>query len=188
MTDPLESAGRVSLFPDNTVLCNFGTVGRLDLLRKVLDGCGRWTEAVAEEARRSAAYVRDLARLPAEGWLGEPIELCTDAEISLADRLRRAVFGGTPTEPLRHLGEAETLALIQTRGEFAGAVWITDDRDAGEYATARGIPVKNTVTLMREAAVSGQIHYTEGHRLLLAMTADGRHIRGVPDRAERLLD
>ena len=47
MTDPLESAGRVSLFPDNTVLCNFGTVGRLDLLRKVLDGCGRWTEAVA---------------------------------------------------------------------------------------------------------------------------------------------
>ncbi|MEU1692234.1 hypothetical protein [Streptomyces hirsutus] len=109
-------------------------MGRLDLLRKVLDGCGRWTEAVAEEARRSAAYVRGLSRLPTEGWLGEPIELCTDAEIALADRLRRAVFGGTPTEPLRHLGEAETLALIQTRQEFVGAVWITDDRDAGEYA------------------------------------------------------
>ncbi|CAM5253009.1 hypothetical protein SALBM217S_04451 [Streptomyces griseoloalbus] len=147
MTDLLHSRGRVSLFPDNTVLCNFGTVGRLDLLRKVLDGCGRWTEAVAEEARRSAAYVRDLARLEAEGWLGEPIELCTDAEIALADRLRRAVFGGLPTEPLRHLGEAETLALIQTRREFTGAVWITDDRDAGEYASARGIPVKNTVAL-----------------------------------------
>ena len=73
MTDPLDPSGRVSLFPDNTVLCNFGTVGRLDLLRKVLDGCGRWTEAVAEEARRSAAYVRDLTRLPTEGWLGEPI-------------------------------------------------------------------------------------------------------------------
>lgn len=188
MTDPLDPSGRVSLFPDNTVLCNFGTVGRLDLLRKVLDGCGRWTEAVAEEARRSAAYVRDLSRLRAEGWLGEPIELCTDAEIALADRLRRAVFGGLPTEPLRHLGEAETLALVQTRQEFAGAVWITDDRDAGEYATARGIPVKNTVTLMREAAVSGQIDYTEGHRLLLAMVAGGRHLRDVPERAERLLD
>ncbi|MGA5060184.1 hypothetical protein ACPB99_22455 [Streptomyces pseudogriseolus] len=120
MTDLLHSRGRVSLFPDNTVLCNFGTVGRLDLLRKVLDGCGRWTEAVAEEARRSAAYVRDLARLEAEGWLGEPIELCTDAEIALADRLRRAVFGGLPTEPLRHLGEAETLALIQTRRSSPG--------------------------------------------------------------------
>ncbi|MFC5959047.1 hypothetical protein ACFP51_32815 [Streptomyces pratens] len=188
MTSPPNFPGRVSLFPDNTVLCNFGTVRRLDLLRKVLDGCGRWTEAVAEEARRSTAYVRDLAPLRAEGWLGEPIELCTDAEIALADRLRRAVFGGTQREPMRHLGEAETLALIQTRQEFAGAVWITDDRDADEYATARGIPVKNTVTLMREAAVAGQIHCKEGHRLLLAMVADGQHIRGVPDRAERLLD
>lgn len=97
-----------------------------------------------------------------EGRLGEPIELTTDAEITLADRVRRAVFGGTHSEPLRHLGEAETLALVQTRREFAGAVWITDDRDAAEYAAARGIPVKNTVTLVREAAVSGQIHYTEG--------------------------
>jgi predicted nucleic acid-binding protein len=184
----LDSPSRVSLFPDNTVLCNFGSVRRLDLLRKVLDGCGRWTEAVAEEARRSAAYVRDLAQLPAEGWLGEPIELCTDAEIALADRLRRAVFGGAPTEPLRHLGEAETLALIQTREEFAGAVWITDDRDAGEYATARGIPVKTSVTVMREAVVAGHIHCIEGHRLLLDMVAGGRHLRGVPERAERLLD
>ncbi|WP_217129189.1 hypothetical protein [Streptomyces sp. AC558_RSS880] len=94
----MDSSSRVSLFPDNTVLCNFGTVGRLDLLRKVLDGCGRWTEAVAEEARRSATYVRDLARLRAEGWLGEPIELCTDAEIALADRLRTV---GTPPDRLR---------------------------------------------------------------------------------------
>lgn len=188
MTSPQPVPGRVSLFPDNTVLCNFGTVSRLDLLRKMLDGCGRWTEAVADEARRSAAYVRGLAQLPADGWLGEPIELATDAEIALADRLRRAVFGGTASEPLRHLGEAETLALIQTRREFAGAVWITDDRDAGEYATTRGIPVKNTVALMREAAVSGLIHCTEAHRLLLAMLADGRHIRGVPECAERLLD
>ncbi|WP_330460413.1 hypothetical protein OIB37_28185 [Streptomyces sp. NBC_00820] len=188
MTRPLDLPGHVSLFPDNTVLCNFGTVGRLDLLRKLLDGHGRWTEAVAEEARRSAAYVHALAQLPVEGWLGEPIELCTDVEIALADRLRRAVFGGTQSEPLRHLGEAETLTLIQSRKEFAGAVWITDDRDASEYAVARGIPVKNTVTLMREAAVSGQIHHTEGHRLLLAMVADGRHIRGVPERAASLLD
>ncbi|MEU6244576.1 hypothetical protein [Streptomyces sp. NPDC047024] len=188
MTRPPDFPGRASLSPDNTVLCNFGTVGRLDLVRKVLDGHGRWTEAVAEEARRSAAYVRGLTQLRAEGWLGEPIELCTEAEIALADRLRRAVFGGTRSEPMRHLGEAETLTLIQTREEFAGAVWITDDRDAGEYARGRGISVKNTVTLMREAAVAGQIHYTEGHRLLLAMVADGRHIRGIPERAESLLD
>ncbi|GAB3175249.1 hypothetical protein [Streptomyces incanus] len=32
---------------------------------------------------------------------------------------------------------------------------------------------------MREAAVSGQIHCTQGHRLLRATIADGRHIRAV---------
>ncbi|MGW7466020.1 hypothetical protein ACWGJT_15280 [Streptomyces xantholiticus] len=140
------------------------------------------------KARRSAAYVRGLAQLPLDGWPGETIELSTDAEIALADLLRRAVFGGTASEPLRHLGEAETLAVVQTRREFAGAVRITDDRDAGEYATTHGIPVKNTVSLMREAAESGLIPCTEAHRLLLAMVAGGRHIHGVPEHAERLLD
>ncbi|GAA2490405.1 hypothetical protein GCM10010406_28160 [Streptomyces thermolineatus] len=41
-------------FPDNTVLCNFAAVDRLPLLEKVLDGRGRWTQAVAHEARRVA--------------------------------------------------------------------------------------------------------------------------------------
>ena len=41
------------LFPDNTVLCNFAAVNRLDLLNSVLNGRGRWTEAVAYETRRS---------------------------------------------------------------------------------------------------------------------------------------
>jgi len=35
------------LFPDNTVLCNFAAVDRLDLLQAVLNGRGRWTPTVA---------------------------------------------------------------------------------------------------------------------------------------------
>lgn len=38
---------RYCWFPDNTVLCNFSAVGSLSLLEKVLDGRGRWTQAVA---------------------------------------------------------------------------------------------------------------------------------------------
>ena len=52
------------LFPDNTVLCNFAAVNRLDLLRSVLGGRGRWTEAVAYEASRSAAKLPPLLTLP----------------------------------------------------------------------------------------------------------------------------
>ncbi|WP_330237490.1 hypothetical protein [Streptomyces sp. NBC_00525] len=56
-------------FPDNTVLCNFASIDRLDLLRTVLDGRGRRTEAVAYEARSSAlaAHPR-LADVLLEGW------------------------------------------------------------------------------------------------------------------------
>ena len=52
-----------AFFPDNTVLCNFAAVDRIDLLRSVLSEHGRWTEAVAYEASRSAAHLRSLASL-----------------------------------------------------------------------------------------------------------------------------
>ena len=38
-------------FPDNNVLCSFAIVRRLEILEKTLAGRGRWTEAVANEAR-----------------------------------------------------------------------------------------------------------------------------------------
>ena len=52
------------LFPDNTVLCNFACVGRLSLLRTVLNGRGRWTSAVAYEASRSARFIPSLNSIP----------------------------------------------------------------------------------------------------------------------------
>jgi hypothetical protein len=42
------------LFPDNTVLCNFAALDRLDLLAAVLGGRARWTEDVAYETGKSA--------------------------------------------------------------------------------------------------------------------------------------
>jgi hypothetical protein len=55
------------LFPDNTVLCNFAAVDRLDLLKAVLDGRGQWTEAVAYEASRSASALPALVGLAGSG-------------------------------------------------------------------------------------------------------------------------
>jgi hypothetical protein len=83
------------LFPDNTVLCNFAAVDRLDLLRSVLAGRGRWTEAVAYEATRSASYVPALKGLLADCWLGEAIEISSEPDTRKIERIRRAVFGGT---------------------------------------------------------------------------------------------
>src|ERR1022692_1915244 len=109
------------LFPDNTVLCNFAAVDSLDLLASVLRGRGRWTEAVAYEARRSARVLPALASLAVSPALGEPIEITADADIRQVERIRRAVFGGTDDEPRPHLGEAQTCRVTQTWPALAGS-------------------------------------------------------------------
>ncbi|MFB7217773.1 hypothetical protein [Streptomyces sp. NPDC056227] len=174
-------------FPDNTVLCNFAAVDRLSLLEKVLDGRGRWTQAVAAEAQQSTRYWPRLRQVSEDGWLGDPIEIDDPAETVLVDRIRRVVFGGSPSRPLQHLGEAETLVIIEHRRELADSVWITDDGEAGRYARRKGICVKNTVDLMREAVAGELIVADDGYRLLIAMEAADRHLRGVPQRPEDLL-
>jgi predicted nucleic acid-binding protein len=163
-------------FPDNTVLCNFAAVDRLLLLEKVLDGRGRWSQAVAWEAARSARFLPRLAGLAEAGWLGEPVEITDSAELREVDRLRRAVFGGASHLPTKHLGEAETCVLITRRREFRGAVWITDDRSARDFARRRGITTKETFDVMRHACAEGLVPAGEGHRQLAAMAASGRHL------------
>ncbi|MEW1642099.1 hypothetical protein [Streptomyces sp. NPDC091219] len=174
-------------FPDNTVLCNFAAVDRLNLLEKVLDGRGRWTEAVAAEAEQSTRYWQKLGQVTAGGWLGEPIAIDDPAETAAVDRIRRVVFGGSRSRPLQHLGEAETLVVIEQRSGFANSVWITDDGEAGHYARRKGITVKDTVDIMREAVVDGLVLADAGHGLLMGMEQAGRHLRGVPRRAADLL-
>ncbi|MFF3407739.1 hypothetical protein ACFYW8_16325 [Streptomyces sp. NPDC002742] len=178
---------RICWFPDNTVLCNFAAVDRLPLLEKVLDGRGRWTEAVAHEAEQSARFLPRLRDIASAGMLGEPIAITDIEEITAVDRLRRAVFGGVASEPTRHLGEAETCVLITMRPEFHDSVWITDDRSAGSYARRRGITTKETFDLMNEAVVEGLVGAADGHDLLGRMVAAGRHLHRVSKRPEDLL-
>ncbi|SEK92292.1 hypothetical protein [Streptacidiphilus jiangxiensis] len=166
-------------FPDNTVLCNFAAVDRLALLEKVLDGRGRWSEAVAREARLSARHLPPLTGLVDGGALGEPIEI-TDAGVRTeVERLRRAVFGGDRRRPTQHLGEAETLALITKEPEFRRSVWISDDRDAARYARRRGITTLETYDLAAAAARERLITPVEAHDLLRRMTEAGRRLHRI---------
>lgn len=174
------------LFPDNTVLCNFAAVDRLDLLKSILDGRGRWTEAVAYEATRSAVVLPGLRTLATEGWLGEAIEITDESEIQQINRIRRAVFGGTDDQPLKHLGEAQTCFVIQEWPEFAGSWWISDDREALRYARFRGITTRETVHLVSIAVVDGHIQAREGFNLMRRMAYQDRYLR-LPGSAADLL-
>lgn len=165
------------LFPDNTVLCNFAAVDRLDLLKSVLDGRGRWTEAVAYEASRSASVLPALQRLASQGWLGEAIEVTDESDIQQINRIRRASFGGTDDKPLQHLGEAETCYVIEHWPEFTGSWWFSDDQEALRFARFRGITTRETIDLVSMAVLNGDLPMREGFDLMQAMSQQGRCLR-----------
>lgn len=173
------------LFPDNTVLCNFAVVERLDLLRSALDGQGRWTEAVAFEASRSAEALPPLLTVPLEGWLGDPIEVTEPKEIRAIARIRRIVFGGTDDKPLRHLGEAQTCYIIGHWASFAGSWWISDDRASLRYARRQHITARETIDIVRMAVASGEIDAAAALRLMMDMADCDRALR-LPRSAEEL--
>lgn len=175
----------VAVFPDNTVLCNFASVRRLDLLRDWLRGRGRWCEAVAYEASRSASVLTQLTTIVDEGWLGDPIEL-DDREAAAVDRIRRVVMGGDPARPLQHLGEAQTCHMIRTIAEFAGAWWVSDDRDAVEFARHQGITTYRTVNVMQMIVADGDLTAEQALALMRDMLAAGRGLF-VPDGVQELL-
>ncbi|MFC5908562.1 hypothetical protein [Streptacidiphilus monticola] len=175
-------------FPDNTVLCNFAAVDRLPLLEKVLDGRGRWTEAVAREARLSARHLTPLTALERDGWLGEPIAITDPEEREAVERLRRAVLGGDRRRPTQHLGEAQTCLLIMTRREFRHSVWITDDRAAAQFSRRRGITTLETMDLVRIAVREQFVTAADGHELLGRMTAVGRRLHRTSASPADLVD
>lgn len=163
-----------AVFPDNTVLINFACIDELGLLEGWLRGRGRWTAAVHFEATRSASYYPPLNAAIAGSWLGEPIEVPDEGQV---DRIRRNVFGGTAAEPLRHLGEAETCHLLMTDSQWHEAWWVSDDRDALEYARRQSILTRETRDIVAELVADGDLSAISGFDLLRRMAAEGRGLR-----------
>jgi hypothetical protein len=146
---------------------------------------GRWTAAVAYEATRSARVLPAICKIASDGWLGEPIEVTDVADIRRINHVRRAAFGGTDNEPLKHLGEAETCFVILEWAEFAGSWWVSDDKDALRYARFRGITTRETIDLVGMAVLDGHIEASDGFDLMRRMASNGRRLR-LPDSAAEL--
>lgn len=175
------------LFPDNTVLCNFASVHQLDLLALLLDGKGRWVEAVAAECQQSAKYYPDLTTVSSTGWLGEPIEISSDADTREVEGIRKAVFGGAAAKATQHLGEAQTIYILSRWPEFNGSSWLSDDQESLRVARGRGIAVRETQHLVAEAIQWGYIASAEtGFAMLQQMVAEGQN-PALPHRATDLI-
>lgn len=136
------------LFPDNTVLVNFALIRRVDVLAQIMVGRAAWVATVASECARSSAEpgLESMAEYP--GILGDPLFPQTASEY-LQARLLREDLAVPGDGPHQHLGEAETLAIIMTRG--MQAVFVTDDRAARRLAAVHGIVTYTTWDMLKLA-------------------------------------
>jgi hypothetical protein len=161
---------------DTCTLVNFAVVDRLDLIATTLGASARWVAAVEYEMRRSAEYLNSRSIESCRSWLGEAIDLDEPGDISAVETIRLAL-GGRRREPLRHLGEAQSIHAITTRPDLIEAVFVTDDGCAGDLARRNGITVWATKHLMRACYDADQIGCPQAFELMVDMR--DTHKRGI---------
>lgn len=168
-------------------MINFAVVNRLDLLRQHLGDRARATEAVVFELDRSAMMTPHLASVDCDDWFGEPIEIRRIADIKEVNLIRTARFGGRQNEPLKHLGESQTIYVIATFPDFSGSTIITDDGDAYRYAKSRGLSVRCTKDVLQDLVLMGILTAQEAFDLAGGMDAQGRTLLSMPSAVQDFL-
>lgn len=133
-------------FADNTVLVSFATIGRMDLLETLFCGKGRWCSAVRDECFLSAREPELESIVLAEDFLGDPVSP-TKSELQLTRRFRDQLASPQERDSTKHLGEAETLAVMVQRYQFD--ILVTDDRAARRLAAAHSVEVVTTWALLQ---------------------------------------
>ena len=142
------------LLLDNTVLSNFASVERMDLLYRVV-GRGAVPLQVFQELqqgiKKGLLPPVDVSRL-------QVLEPTPEEEVDY-NRLRQKL----------NRGEAACLAIAAHRK----ARVLTDDRDARILAGRMGIPVSGTLGVLVQLVRSGSSTLDEADRLLEAMIRQG---------------
>jgi predicted nucleic acid-binding protein len=163
----------ILMFPDNTVLINFAMINRMELLARLANGNGRWCATVATECAASARLTELAALDGARAIFGDPL-FPDDAEHQDV-RLLRDDLAGPGEHSTKHLGEAETLAIIVRRQ--LRCFFVTDDRDAARLAAKKGVQAVDTWGLLRVAHRKG---WLDADTLWGYVQTLGRQRRGAP--------
>lgn len=155
-------------FHDTSVLVNFHRPGLIPVLGALFGEKVRWTATIRRECER---LERTLA-LPglveaADVLLDDPLVPNTGEHIAIRQlRTRMATPGDHPDE---HLGEAETITIIQRR--LLDAVLVTDDRGAQQWAST--MPSVGTWRVIRLAYRRGDASLDDALHLWQAFIDSG---------------
>jgi predicted nucleic acid-binding protein len=77
--------------------------------------------------------------------------------------------------PTKHLGEAETIAIVTSRDLQSTTVFISDDSGALIHAEAHGLMIADTWDLLALAGRVGMTSAEEHARYVAALQSAGRH-------------
>jgi predicted nucleic acid-binding protein len=161
-------------FPDNTVLVNFAHINRMDLLKRLLNGKGKWCATVSQECARSSREPGLDAMQQAPDIFGPP-EYPLDVELQDTLLLRQQITR-PDDHPKKSLGEAETLAIMSRR--FMTAWFITDDKEARRLAEEHHVISVTTWDLLKLAV---KLNYVDADTLWGYLQTLRALRRGAPD-------
>lgn len=165
-------------FHDTSVLVNFHRAELIPVLGRLLGQNLRWTGTIRLECARKQRQL-DLPGLvdAADLLLGDPIQP-EDGEHGSIRQLR-CQMASPQDHPTQHLGEAETITVIQKR--LLRAVFLTDDRAATTWA--QPIECVGTWKLIRVAHRRGVADREDAVRLWQAFVdAGGKPPRDIATR------
>lgn len=168
--------------PDNTVLVNVTILDDHDLLSWFVRSRGTWTLSIARECSRSAntaglSEMRQWRRVFGTPWSPTPAEV-VDAQ-AIADAIRKP----GDASPSAHMGEAEAIAVLVSRG--INAVFLTDDYDAARAAARYPlIGVASTTKILALAEAAGRIRHGEARTHLATLLSAGRVLGNPPSIAD----
>jgi predicted nucleic acid-binding protein len=140
---------------DNTVLSNFSTIRRPDLIRAAFVEQVGTTEQAFQELLDGIT----LGKIPVCDW-----DWLARVEITPDERMQFETFH-------EHLGEGEAscLAVAKTRGYKLA----TDDKDARRLARQLGISLTGTIGILAILVKQDRLPLVEGDRFLHEMIASG---------------
>lgn len=113
------------------------------LLEKIVAGRGSWSASVAFECNHKADELGLPGMRASHRIFGEPLR--PDPAEHIQTRIHQDHFRSPRDGPRKHLGESETLAIIENR-QIEGAVFVTDDAGVSARAAACGIRVRCITT------------------------------------------
>lgn len=157
---------------------NFAIVDRLDVVAALIGQRGCWGETVEYEVSKWQNDPAFSSLSNVHGFMASPL-ISTEAE-QLRTLEYRKKFVKQGDGPRKHMGEAETLALIESRYDPKLTVVFTEDKPTIVQCGILGTQTAGTRAVLVAAATLGILSWQEADDIAVAVVAKKRPVLAYP--------